>query len=87
MNKLYNIRFIIETHLRILDSELIKILKKAGLKGVKVGVESGDEEVLKDANRFTIKKDDQLEKIKELEKNKILVSSMFIIGFPSDNER
>ena len=30
------------------------------------GVESGDEEVLKDANRFTIKKDDQLEKIREL---------------------
>ena len=87
ISKNLNIRFIIETHLRILDSELIKILKKAGLKGVKVGVESGDEEVLKDANRFTIKKDDQLEKIKELEKNKILVSSMFIIGFPSDNER
>ena len=41
-----NIRFVIETHLRILDTELIIILKKAGLKGVKVGVESGDEEVL-----------------------------------------
>ena len=81
------IKFIIETHLRILDENLIQNLKKAGLKGVKVGVESGDEEVLKDANRFTIKKDDQAEKIRELEKNKILVSSMFIIGFPSDNER
>ena len=81
-----NVRFIIETHLRILDSELIQILKKAGFKGVKVGVESGDEEVLKDANRFTIKKDDQLEKIRELEKNNILVSAMFIIGFPADDE-
>ncbi len=81
-----NVKFIIETHLRILDSELIQILKKAGLKGVKVGVESGDEEVLKDANRFTIKKDDQLEKIRELEKNNILVSAMFIIGFPADDE-
>lgn len=80
------VKFIIETHLRILDSELIQILKKAGLKGVKVGVESGDEEVLKDANRFTIKKDDQLEKIRELEENKILVSAMFIIGFPADDE-
>lgn len=81
-----NIRFVIETHLRILDSDLIQILKKAGLKGVKVGVESGDEEVLKDANRFTIKKDDQLSKIRELEKYNILVSAMFIIGFPADNE-
>ena len=81
-----NIRFVIETHLRILDSELIQILKQAGLKAVKVGVESGDEEVLKDANRFTIKKDQQMAKIRELEKNNILISAMFIIGFPTDND-
>ena len=87
ISKNLNIRFIIETHLRILDGELIKILKKAGLKGVKVGVESGDEEVLKNANRFTIKKDEQFEKIRELEKNHILVSAMFIIGFPTDTEK
>jgi len=79
-----HIRFIIETHLRILDSELI--LKKAGLKAVKVGVESGDEEVLKEAERFTINKDDQLIKIRELEANNILISAMFIIGFPIDDE-
>jgi len=41
---------------------------------------------MKDANRFTIKKDEQLTKIRELEKNNILVSSMFIIGFPTDDE-
>ena len=41
------IKFMIETHLRILDSELIKILKQAGLKGVKVGVESAKTDVLK----------------------------------------
>ena len=81
-----NIRFVIETHLRILDSELIQILKQAGLKAVKVGVESGDEEVLKNANRFTIKKDQQMAKIRELEKNNILISAMFIIGFPTDND-
>ncbi|MAJ56782.1 MAG: hypothetical protein CMI74_01740 [Candidatus Pelagibacter sp.] len=81
-----NIRFVIETHLRILDSELIKKLKNAGLKAVKVGVESGVEEVLKSASRFTVKKDEQLSKIRELEKNNILISAMFIIGFPTDNE-
>ncbi len=82
-----NCFFIIETHLRILDEELIKKLKNVGLKAVKVGVESVDEEVLKNANRFTIEKDEQLSKIKELERNNIQVSSMFIIGFPSDNLR
>ena len=39
--------FIIETHLRILDKELINRLKEIGLKAVKVGVESFDEDVLK----------------------------------------
>ncbi len=82
-----NIRYVIETHLRILDSELIKLLKKSGLKAVKVGVESGVEEVLKNADRFTIKKDEQLSKIRELESNNILISAMFIIGFPTDNEK
>ena len=61
------------------------MLKKAGLAAVKVGVESANKEVLKNANRFTIEKDDQL-KIRELEKHKIQVSAMFILGFPSDEE-
>ncbi len=86
INRNLNIKFVIETHLRILDSELIKILKKAGLKAVKVGVESSDENVLKNANRFTIKKDEQMNKIREIEKNNIQVSSMFILGFPSDSK-
>ena len=42
--------------------------------------------MLKSASRFTVKKDEQLSKIRELEKNNILISAMFIIGFPTDNE-
>ena len=80
------IKFVIETHLKILDSELIDLLKKAGLIGVKVGVESYSNDVLKDASRYTIKTDEQITKIKELESKKISVSSMFIIGFPTDTE-
>ena len=81
-----DIKFVIETHLRILDSDLIKILKKAGLKAVKVGVESYDEGVLKDSGRFSVSKDQQLEKIRELENNNIQVSAMYILGFPTDTD-
>ena len=81
-----NLKFVIETHLRILDSDLIKILKQAGLKAVKVGVESYDSEVLKASGRFSVSKDQQLEKIRELEKNNIQVSAMYILGFPTDND-
>ena len=66
-----NIKFAIETHLRILDSELLDLLKKSGLKAAIVGVESPNNEVLKGSNRFTIKQDDQLIKIRELEKKNI----------------
>jgi len=79
-----NIKFVIETHLRILDGDLIKVLKMAGLKAVKVGVESYDENVLKASGRFSVTKDQQLEKIRELEDNNIQVSAMYILGFPTD---
>jgi radical SAM superfamily enzyme YgiQ (UPF0313 family) len=80
-----NINFVIETHLKILDSDLIKLLKKSGLVAVKVGIESADSDVLKNEGRYTIEKDLQLKKIRELEKNKIKVCSMYIIGFPTDD--
>ena len=81
-----NIKFVIETHLKILDEELIDILKKAGLIYVKVGIENADEEILKNEKRFSIKKDDQLDKISLLKKKKIGISAMYILGFPTDNE-
>ena len=49
-------------------------------------MESADASVMSNANRYTIDKDKQYQKIRELEKNKIQVSSMFILGFPSDTE-
>ena len=45
-------------------------------KGAKVGVESANSDVLSDADRFTVSKDVQLTKIRELEKNKIMVSAI-----------
>ena len=45
------------------------MLIKCGLKGVKVGIESAETNVLKEEGRFTAKKDEQLSKIRELEKN------------------
>ena len=84
INEKINIEFIVETHLNILDTELIHLLKKAGLTGIKVGIESSSEEVKQEANRHSASKDDQYLKIKELEKNKIQVSTMFILGFPAD---
>ena len=80
------LNFLIETHLKILDSEIIKLLKKSGLNVAKVGVESGDADVLKKSERYTAEKDEQYLKIRELEDSGIKVSAMYIIGFPDDDK-
>ena len=86
IKKKLNIEFLIETHLNNLDDELIKLLKDAGLKIVYIGVESVEEKVLKDINRFSIKNDAQFKIINKLSAEGIIVKSMYMIGNPEDTE-
>ena len=85
IEKKINCRFVIETHLRILD-RTFNSFKECGLVGVKVGVENFDTELLKKEGRFTVSRDDQLEKIKEIKLKNIAISAMYIISFPSDTK-
>ena len=78
IEKKLKFNFVIETHLRILDSELLNYLKKSGLVGVKVGVESFDTELLKKEGRFTVSRDDQFEKIKEIKSKNIAISQCIL---------
>ena len=80
------IEYLIETHLKNLDDELILLLEKSGLKMVYIGIESSDAEVLKDIKRFTVNQDDQLITIQKLVDKGIYVKSMFMFGNPEDNE-
>ena len=79
------IEFLIETHLKNLDDELIVLLKNAGLKMVYVGIESSNANVLKDIKRFTVNNDEQYKTIKKLKKSGIYVKSMFMFGNPEDS--
>ena len=78
------IEFLIETHLKNLDDELIILLKQAGLKLVYIGIESSEANILKDIKRFTVNNDQQYQIIKKLKKNGIYVKSMFKFGSPED---
>ena len=80
------IEFLIETHLKNLDDELILLLKRAGLKMVYVGIESSEANILKNIKRFTVNNDQQYQIINKLKKNGIYVKSMFMLGNPEDNE-
>lgn len=83
-----NIKFniCVETHLKNIDEDMIASFKKAGIKLVYVGIESGDEQVLIDSKRTTINFDDQIYRVNKLERNKIKVKTMYILGQPSDDE-
>ena len=87
INENLKIEYLIETHLKNLDDELIALLKKSGLKLVYVGIESAVADVLKDINRFTVDQDNQYQVIKKLVDNDIYVKSMFMFGNPEDDER
>ena len=86
INSKIKISYLIETHLKNLDDELISLLKQSGLKLVYVGIESSNSSVLKDINRFTVNNDDQYKIIKKLVDNGIYVKSMFMLGNPEDSE-
>ena len=81
-----NFIFLIETHLKNLDDELLDLLYRAGLRMIYVGIESASEKVLSSIKRYTIKNDEQYNLIKKCKDRNIIVKSMFMIGSPDDDE-
>ena len=79
-----DVDFVVETHLNNLDDEILPLLKQSGMSMVKVGIESSDEFVLKSSKRKSIAADLQLSRIRKLEKLKIKVVAMYIIGMLGD---
>ena len=86
VNQNLKIEFLIETHLKNLDDELIDLLKKAGLKLVYVGIESSNAKVLNGIKRFSVDNDQQYIIIKKLVSKGIIVKSMYMFGNPGDDE-
>ena len=82
-----NFNLCIETHLKNIDDELLLWFKKAGVKIIYVGIESASKEVLASAKRTTIENDLQYETVKKIEKNKIKVKCMYILGLPEDSPK
>ena len=68
-----------------LNDELLILMKRAGCHTLQIGVESGDEEILKEY--APSKRKDQLKKVFYLcKKHKIQTLGYFIIGFPKETK-
>ena len=81
-----DLKLTIETHLNNLDYDLIKLLKKAGVFIIRVGIESANDDVIKDAKRFSIKKSKEKEKVEMIRSFGIKVIGMYILGFETDTK-
>lgn len=87
INRRLVIRWVCETHLSRLDPELIDIMFEAGLRGLNVGVESIDPEVLKGVKRKAYSLEHQETIIRYAEEKGIRVGAFYIFGNPGDTER
>jgi radical SAM superfamily enzyme YgiQ (UPF0313 family) len=73
------------TRLDLMDDALIKLMKKAGCNRIGVGVESGDEEILKILNK-KLTKDQIRQGTNILNKNNIFWTGYFMMGLPMERE-
>lgn len=76
-----------ETRLDKLDEKLLDILYDSGLRAIKVGIESANNEVLEKSGRQPIEKTHQEKIIKYCDKKGIRVIGFYIIGLPDDTEK
>lgn len=81
-----NINWVCETHLDRLNHELIDIMSASGLKGINVGIESSDKEILNNIGRKSSKISHQEEIIEYAENSGIKIGAFYILGTEYDNK-
>lgn len=68
------------------DQELIDLMVEAGFKTIFVGIETPNEESLKECGKFHNMNRDMLESVRTLQGNGLIVTAGFIVGFDNDTE-
>ncbi len=86
VQKRINIRFACETRIDCLDPDLIDALYAAGLRTIKVGIESPNIALLNAYSRGQISADRQKEIIHYCRKKGVNVTAFYILGFPEDTK-
>jgi radical SAM superfamily enzyme YgiQ (UPF0313 family) len=76
-----------ETRPDCLDDELIAKMVKAGMKGVNLGIESSDPDIIRNLKRGWIDPDHIRRIVSQLVSHGVRVSGFFILGLPGENRR
>ncbi|MGD0872505.1 MAG: radical SAM protein [Bryobacteraceae bacterium] len=75
-----------ELHVNLVDNEVMHAMKSSGCMAVHVGIESGNNEILKAIRKgFTIEK--ALAATETVKKHGLALHTFFMVGFPQETER
>ena len=75
-----------EIHVKLVDEETIALMKYAGCRSIQIGVESGNNEMLKLIKK-NITIEDAFSAARIIKKHKIYLQTFFIVGFPQETEK
>jgi len=79
------VRWSCEIHPRLVDEQNLSLMKAAGCCSIKIGIESGNNEILS-AIRKNITIEQAFDACKLIKKHGLEVQVFFIVGFPQDTE-
>lgn len=74
-----------ELHVKLVDEQTISLMKTAGCFSIAIGIESGNNEILKEM-RKNITIEEALSACEIIKKHGIRLQAFFIIGFPQETE-
>ncbi|MHB8172982.1 MAG: B12-binding domain-containing radical SAM protein, partial [Nitrospirota bacterium] len=74
-----------ELHVRLVNEESISLMKKAGCYSIQIGVESGNNSILKEM-RKNITIEEALSAARIIKGHGISLSAFFMVGFPQETE-
>jgi len=74
-----------EIHVKLIDEETVKLMKESGCCSISLGVESGNNEILKHI-RKNITIEEALAACRMIKKSGLRLSVFFMVGFPQETE-
>jgi radical SAM superfamily enzyme YgiQ (UPF0313 family) len=81
----YKVKWACETRLDHLDEELVNTFYRSGLRVINVGIESADEEVLRQIDRVPVPVEHQERIIRHCDALGIRVTAFYVLGLPMDS--
>lgn len=79
------IKWSCEIHIKLVDEDVLSLMKKAGCDLIKIGIESGNNKILKEINK-NITIEEAYAASKKIHKAGIHIMSFFMVGFPQETE-